>query len=86
MQEIVAEVKISYHFQIKTREIFNIKEEPKKDPEEHKEKSESMFENDDFVLKIIIYFVSFELCFWNKNFHCYELHSFPSLSKHPLIS
>ena len=62
MQEIVAEVKISYPFQIKTREIFDIKEEPKEDPEEHKEKSESMFENDDFVLKIITYFVSFELC------------------------
>ena len=42
-----------------------------------------MFETDDFVFKIIIYFVSFELV-WNKNFHCYELHSFPSLSKHPL--
>ena len=82
MQEIVAEVKF-LSFPDKDTEIFDTKEEPKEDLGEHKEKSESMFETDDFVFKIIIYFVSFELC-WNKNFHCYELYSFPSLSKHPL--
>ena len=37
---------------------------PKKeeDLEEHKEKSESKFDINDFVLKMIIYFLSFELC------------------------
>ena len=49
MQEIVAEVKF-LSFPDKDTEIFDTKEEPKEDLEEHKEKSESMFETDDFVL------------------------------------